>query len=124
MPRVQEVVAGEDIDLECTSSIPDTFTRWKRNSEFLSSSVLVEVNLAQSGSYECVVLDSSLSSIYTVIIELHVIGMQCDRNNKNTVGLKGSYLCVEICDLIELGMVETFHFIIYQCQLGLRSEIK
>ena len=85
-PAVQQVVAGEDITLQCSSVIPGTDTRWRRDSEspFIPSGLLQQVTLSQSGQYECVVIErgSGGSAIYTVISQLHVIGTKCSPINR------------------------------------------
>ncbi len=79
VPAVQQVVAGEDVTLQCSSAIPGTSTRWRRvsDSSTIPDGMLQQVNLNQSGLYECVVIETASggSSIYTTMTELLIIGI-------------------------------------------------
>lgn len=71
------MVAGSDIELQCSSEIPETATIFSASDDSpLASATLHEVNLNQQGEYNCLVIDLTTdgNNIYTTMIQLQVIG--------------------------------------------------
>lgn len=69
-PATQQVLAGEDIMLQCSSGLPGTEITWRDPSDrTLNSATLEQVNLGHQGRYACRILDTfGASTVYTVII--------------------------------------------------------
>lgn len=79
-PAIQQVVAGSDIELQCSSEIPGTSTIFSDSNGPLTSATLHEVHLDQQGEYNCLVIDLTAdgNNIYTTTIQLQVIGKYND----------------------------------------------
>lgn len=94
VPEVHEAVAGGNVTLNCSSNIPGTRVRWRRDpvSPFISKDLLEEVTSSQSGTYECVVIETASggNEIYTVTSRLHVIGMMHVLHTENSASSQWS----------------------------------
>ena len=77
VPAIQEVVAGSNITLECSSDLLEaTVSSWKELSgDVQVSNPLIHVTLQQQGEYECTIQDGRNGHpVFSTTINLRVVG--------------------------------------------------
>ena len=79
IPAIQEVVAGSNITLECSSDLPEaTSSSWSKLAQPANiqvSNPLTHVTLQQQCEYQCVIEDESTGNlVFSATINLRVIG--------------------------------------------------